>query len=43
LRAIGVADELIHFELFDGAHGSIGYRYPISLAWLCQQMAEGHS
>ena len=42
LRAIGVADELIHFELFDGAHGSIGYRYPISLAWLCQQMAEGH-
>jgi len=43
LRAIGVADELIHFELFDGAHGSIGYRYPMSLAWLCQQLAEGYS
>jgi S-formylglutathione hydrolase FrmB len=43
LRAIGVADELIRFELFDGTHGSIGYRYPMSLAWLCQQMADGHS
>ena len=39
LREIGVPDELIHFELFDGAHGSIGYRYPMSLTWLCQRMA----
>jgi Putative esterase len=38
LRAIGVPDELIRFELFDGTHGSIGYRYPMSLAWLCQRM-----
>jgi S-formylglutathione hydrolase FrmB len=38
LRAIGVPDEVIHFELFDGTHGSIGYRYPMSLAWLCQRM-----
>jgi S-formylglutathione hydrolase FrmB len=43
LRTIGVADDLIHFELFDGAHGSIGYRYPMSLAWLSQQMADGNS
>jgi S-formylglutathione hydrolase FrmB len=38
LRAIGVPDELIRFELFDGTHGSIGYRYPMSLAWLCERM-----
>jgi Putative esterase len=38
LRMIGIPDERIHFELFDGAHGSIGYRYPMSLAWLCQRM-----
>ena len=43
LRAIGVPDERIHFELFDGTHGSIGYRYPMSLAWLCQQMADSDS
>ncbi|HTZ94551.1 MAG TPA: alpha/beta hydrolase-fold protein [Streptosporangiaceae bacterium] len=38
LRVIGVPDELIRFELFDGAHGGIGYRYPMSLAWLCRQL-----
>ena len=41
LRAIGVPDQVIQFELFDAAHGSIDYRYPMSLAWLCQRMAEG--
>ncbi len=38
LRVIGVPDELIRFELFDGSHGGIGYRYPMSLAWLCRRM-----
>jgi S-formylglutathione hydrolase FrmB len=41
LRAIGVADHVIRFELFDAAHGGIDYRYPMSLAWLCQRMTEG--
>jgi hypothetical protein len=39
LRAHGVADEVIHFELFDAAHGGVDYRYPLSLAWLCQRIA----
>jgi hypothetical protein len=39
LRANGVADEVIHFELFEGAHGGVDYRYPLSLAWLCQRIA----
>jgi S-formylglutathione hydrolase FrmB len=43
LRAIGVPDELIRFELFDGSHRSIEYRYPTSLAWLCQRMADDYS
>jgi len=39
LREIGVADDVIRFELFDGAHGGIDYRYPLSLAWLCQRLS----
>jgi hypothetical protein len=40
LRAIGVADEAIRFELFDAGHAGIDYRYPLSLGWLCQRMQE---
>jgi S-formylglutathione hydrolase FrmB len=39
LREAGVPDELIHFELFDATHMGIDYRYPLSLAWLCQRIA----
>jgi S-formylglutathione hydrolase FrmB len=39
LRDVGVADESVHFELFDAGHGSIEYRYPLSLAWLCDRIA----
>jgi hypothetical protein len=35
----GVAQELIRYELFDATHAGIDYRYPLSLAWLCQRMA----
>jgi S-formylglutathione hydrolase FrmB len=38
LRAVGVADEVIRYELFDATHAGIDYRYPMSLAWLCQRM-----
>ena len=40
LRNIGIADEVVHFELFDAGHGSIEYRYPMSLAWLCVRMTK---
>jgi S-formylglutathione hydrolase FrmB len=40
LRDVGVAGELVHFELFDAGHGSIEYRYPLSLAWLCARMTK---
>jgi hypothetical protein len=39
VRAAGVPDDRIYFELFDGAHGAIEYRYPLAMAWLCERMA----
>jgi S-formylglutathione hydrolase FrmB len=39
LREAGVPDDVIHFELFDATHMAIDYRYPLSLAWLCQRIA----
>ncbi|MGE5291869.1 MAG: alpha/beta hydrolase-fold protein [Micromonosporaceae bacterium] len=39
LRDVGVADEVIHFDLFDATHMGIDYRYPLSLRWLCQRIA----
>jgi S-formylglutathione hydrolase FrmB len=40
LRDAGVADEVVRFELFEGTHAAIDYRYPLALAWLCQRMSE---
>jgi len=39
LREAGVPAETIRFELFDATHMSIDYRYPLSLAWLCQRIS----
>jgi Putative esterase len=38
LAAIGVPDDRVYFELFDATHMAIEYRYPESLAWLCQRL-----
>ena len=40
LRDVGVAGDLVHFELFEAGHMGIDYRYPASLAWLCGRMAK---
>ena len=34
----GVPDERMHFELFEGTHGGIEYRYPLAVAWLAEQL-----
>jgi len=39
LAEAGVPEEVIRFELFDGTHSSIDYRYPLALAWLCERIA----
>ena len=38
LRKIGLGDDVLRFELFEATHAAIEYRYPLSLAWLCQRM-----
>jgi hypothetical protein len=39
LHEIGIGPEVVRFELFDATHAGIDYRYPLSLAWLCQRIA----
>lgn len=36
VAAAGVPDERVYFELFDGTHAMIEYRYPLALTWLCR-------
>jgi S-formylglutathione hydrolase FrmB len=38
LGEAGVAREATHFELFDGGHSGIGWRYPLALAWLTARL-----
>jgi Putative esterase len=37
LERIGVTD--VHFELFDGGHGGIEWRYPLSLKYLAERLS----
>jgi hypothetical protein len=37
-RQAGVPDERLHFELFEGTHGGIEYRYPLAVAWLAERL-----
>ncbi len=39
LARIGVADDLVSFELFDATHAAIDYRYPLALRWLAERLA----
>jgi S-formylglutathione hydrolase FrmB len=39
LTQANVPAEVIRFELFDGTHSGIDYRYPLALAWLCERIA----
>jgi S-formylglutathione hydrolase FrmB len=39
LAEAGVADAVVHFELFDGGHTGAGWRYPLALAWLAERLA----
>ena len=37
LEPIGVTG--VHFELFDGTHGGIGWRYPLAVAYLAERLS----
>jgi Putative esterase len=39
LTEIGVPDEVVRFELFEGRHGDIAWRYPLSLAFLVERLS----
>lgn len=39
LAAAGVPEEVVHFELFDGGHSGIGWRYPLAMAWLAGRLS----
>lgn len=39
LAEVGVADDVVHFELFEGGHSGIEHRYPLALAWLADRLA----
>ncbi len=39
LTELGVDDDVVHFELFDGTHAAIDYRYPLSLAFLAKRLS----
>jgi len=39
LERIGVVPPVVRFELFDGTHAEIGWRYPMAIAWLAERIA----
>jgi S-formylglutathione hydrolase FrmB len=39
LERAGVAPEVVRFELFDGTHAGIDWRYPEAIGWLAERLA----
>jgi S-formylglutathione hydrolase FrmB len=39
IAAVGVPDDVVHFELFDGNHRTTAWRYPLALAFLAERLA----
>ncbi|MGN6799743.1 MAG: enterochelin esterase, partial [Gaiellaceae bacterium] len=39
LLAAGLPEERLQFELVEGGHSGMSHRYPLSLAWLVEQLS----
>jgi hypothetical protein len=39
LEGLGITAPTVHFELFDGTHGGIDWRYPLAIGWLAERLA----
>jgi hypothetical protein len=39
LAGLGIADDRVRFELFDGTHGGIDWRYPEAIGWLAERLS----
>jgi hypothetical protein len=37
--AAGVDPQVIRFELFDGTHSDLEWRYPMAIGWLAERLA----
>jgi hypothetical protein len=40
LEGIGIGEPVLRFELFDGTHGGLEWRYPEAIGWLAERLAE---
>ena len=40
LERLGIGEPIVRFELFDGTHGNIEWRYPMALRWLSERMSD---
>ncbi len=40
LAAIGVTEPVVRFELFEGTHSDLEYRYPMAIAWLADRISD---
>jgi S-formylglutathione hydrolase FrmB len=39
LERIGVPNDVVHFELYDGGHSGMQWRYPLSVGWLVERLS----
>jgi S-formylglutathione hydrolase FrmB len=39
LERLGITAPTVRFELFDGMHGGIDWRYPLAIGWLAERLA----
>jgi hypothetical protein len=39
LAAIGVTEPIVRFELFEGTHADLEYRYPMAIGWLAERIS----
>jgi len=39
LRELGLPEQRLHVELFDGTHSPVGHRYPLALSWLAHHIS----
>jgi S-formylglutathione hydrolase FrmB len=40
LAAVGVAEPVVRFELFEGNHSDIEQRYPMAIGWLAERLSD---
>jgi S-formylglutathione hydrolase FrmB len=39
LSALGIGEPVVRYELFDGTHGNLEWRYPEAIGWLAERLA----